>query len=59
MKLLPWVDPDDFNPGYLARSLDLLPQQGDRDPWQNGLAYWVEKESLPMADLDDGSLRYS
>ncbi len=59
MKLLPWVDPDDFNPGYLTRSLNLLPQQGDRDPWQNGLAYWVEKESLPMADLDDGSLRYS
>lgn len=58
MSLLSWVDPNDFNPGYLARSLELLPKQGDRDPWRNGLAYEVEKETLPVVDLDDGALHY-
>ncbi len=30
MTLLPWVDPQNFNPGYLARGMHLLPKQGDR-----------------------------
>jgi hypothetical protein len=58
MELRPWVDPADFNPGYLARGVHLLPRQGDRDPWRNGLSYWVEKETLPRADLDDGTLGF-
>ncbi len=58
MELRPWVDPEDFNPGYLTRSLQLLPRQGDRQPWRHAQNYWVEKEDLPTADLDDGTLRY-
>ncbi len=52
----PWVDPENFNPGYLTRSLHLLPRQGDRDPWRLLHEYSVEKEVLPGADLDDGTL---
>src|SRR5262249_11339584 len=26
MPLLPWIDPDNFNPGYMMRGLDLLPR---------------------------------
>jgi cation diffusion facilitator CzcD-associated flavoprotein CzcO len=59
MALRPWVDPDDFNPGYLARSVHLLPRQGDHDPWRNGLSYEVEKTALPQIDLDDGTLRFA
>jgi cation diffusion facilitator CzcD-associated flavoprotein CzcO len=59
MVLLPWVDPADFNPGYLSRSLDSLPRQGDHDPWRHPSNYYVERETLPVADLDDGSLRYT
>ena len=59
MALLSWVDPQDFNPGYLSRSVHLLPKQGDRDPWRNGLTYSSEKETLPLADFDDGSLHFS
>jgi hypothetical protein len=59
MVLLPWVDSGDFNPGYLARSVQLLPKQGDRDPWRNGLTYSLEKVTLPVADFDDGSLKFS
>jgi len=56
MPLLPWVDPENFNPGYLTRSLHLLPKQGDRDPWRHTQDYWTEKDDLPAADLDDGAL---
>jgi hypothetical protein len=58
MELRPWVDPDNFNPGYLARGLHLLPQQGDRDPWRHTQDYWTEKNELPAADLDDGALTF-
>lgn len=56
MKLLPWVDPEDFNPGYLMRSLHLMPKQGDRTPWHFTQDYWSEKDEFPTADLDDGAL---
>ncbi len=58
MHLSPWVDPENFNPGYLMRGLDLLPKQGDRPPWQHAQDYWTEKDELPVADLDDGALVY-
>jgi cation diffusion facilitator CzcD-associated flavoprotein CzcO len=54
----PWVDPENFNPGYLARSLHLLPKQGDHEPWRLGHEYSKEKEILPVADLDDGTLLF-
>ena len=56
MSLGPWVDPENFNPGYLTRSLHLMPQQGDREPWQLLHDYAEEKAVLPAADLDDGTL---
>jgi cation diffusion facilitator CzcD-associated flavoprotein CzcO len=58
MVLGPWVDPENFNPGYLMRSMHLMPKQGDRDPWLMLHDYAVEKDLLPQADLDDGALRY-
>ena len=56
MSLGPWVDPENFNPGYLTRSLHLMPQQGDREPWRLLHDYDEEKAVLPAADLDDGTL---
>ncbi len=58
MTLSPWVDPENFNPGYLSRGLHLLPKQGDHEPWQHKQLYLVEKDELPTADLEDGSLVY-
>jgi cation diffusion facilitator CzcD-associated flavoprotein CzcO len=55
----PWVDPENFNPGYLTRSLHLMPKQGDRAPWIFTQDYWKEKDEFPNADLDDGALVYS
>jgi cation diffusion facilitator CzcD-associated flavoprotein CzcO len=58
MALQPWVDPQNFNPGYLARGMHQLPRQGDHMPWQHPQDYWTEKDELPRADLDDGALVY-
>jgi hypothetical protein len=35
MKLLPWMDPENFNPGYLMRGMHLLPKRGDKPDWQH------------------------
>ena len=58
MGLKPWVDPENFNPGYLIRGVGLLPRQGSHAPWLHSQDYWIEKEELPVADLDDGTLVY-
>jgi cation diffusion facilitator CzcD-associated flavoprotein CzcO len=56
MELDPWVDPENFNPGYLTRSMHLMPKQGKHDPWRLLHEYAVEREVLPNADLEDGTL---
>jgi cation diffusion facilitator CzcD-associated flavoprotein CzcO len=58
MPLRPWVEPENFSPGYLARGGDRLPKQGDRGPWRHSQDYAFDKDDLPAADLDDGSLKY-
>ena len=59
MPLLPWVDPENFNPGYINRGIHLLPRQGDRQPWLHTQDYWTEKDELPAASLDDSALVYT
>ncbi len=51
MELLPWMDPGNFNPNYLMRSMDLLPRRGAKPEWQHTQDYWVEKEEIPAVDL--------
>ncbi len=58
MPLSPWVDVENFNPGYVMRGVDLLPRQGDRMPWRHTQDYWSDKDDLPAADLEDGALVY-
>jgi monooxygenase len=53
-----WVEPDNFNPGYLTRSMHKMPRQGAEAPWRLEHDYLVEQQSLPAADLDDGTLQY-
>ncbi len=59
MPRLPWIDDNNFNPGYLQRSLHLMPKQGDRAPWIFSQDYWAEKDEFPAADLDDGALVFT
>jgi cation diffusion facilitator CzcD-associated flavoprotein CzcO len=58
MKLLPWIDPENFNPGYLMRGLHLLPKRGDKPEWAHTQDHWLEKDALPAIDLDDAAFRY-
>ena len=58
MKLLPWMDPENFNPGYLMRAMDLLPKRGEKPEWQHSQDYWREKDELPAIDLDGPEFVY-
>ena len=58
-RLLPWIDPENFNPGYLMRGMHLLPKRGDKPEWQHTQDYWREKDELPAIDLDDEAFVYA
>ena len=58
MPILPWIDPENFNPGYIMRNMDLLPKRGDKPEWQHSQDYWTEKDEIPKTDLDDGAFVY-
>ncbi len=58
MELLPWIDTENFNPGYLLRALDLLPMRGDKPEWQHTQDYWNEKDWIPAIDLDGPEFVY-
>lgn len=59
MPLLPWMDSENFNPGYLMRSMHLLPKRGDKPEWQHTQDYWREKGEIPAIDLDGKEFRYA
>jgi cation diffusion facilitator CzcD-associated flavoprotein CzcO len=58
MQLLPWIDTDNFNPGYVLRGMHLLPKRGDKPEWQHTQDYWSEKDQFPAIDLDDAAFVY-
>lgn len=58
MPLLPFIDEENFNPGYLLRGMHLLPKRGDKPEWQHTQDYWRERKELPAIDLDDPAFVY-
>ena len=58
MSLLSWIDPDNFNPGYIMRSMHLLPKRGDKPEWQHNQDYWSEKDQFPAIDFRDAAFVY-
>jgi cation diffusion facilitator CzcD-associated flavoprotein CzcO len=58
MRLLPWIDTENFNPGYVLRGMHLLPKRGDKPEWQHTQDYWNEKDQFPAIDLDDPAFVY-
>ncbi|HEY7576491.1 MAG TPA: NAD(P)/FAD-dependent oxidoreductase [Acetobacteraceae bacterium] len=59
MPLLPWIDTENFNPGYMLRGLHLLPRRGDKPEWQHTQDYWAEKDAFPAINLDDEAFVYA
>lgn len=55
---LPWIDPENFNPGYLMRDIDLMPKRLDRPEWQHTQDYWSEKDRFPEIDVEDRTFAY-
>ena len=58
MELLPWIDPENFNPGYLMRAMSLLPKRGDKPEWQHTQDYWREKDDIPAINLNAPEFLY-
>ncbi|MBK1659318.1 flavin-containing monooxygenase [Paracraurococcus ruber] len=58
MEILPWIDPENFNPGYLMRGMHLLPKRGAKYEWQHTQDYWREKDEFPKIDLDGPEFLY-
>ena len=56
MERRPFCDTENFSSGYIIRSQDILFKQGSGEPWTHMLEYHQERETLPKAGPDDGSL---
>ena len=59
MELSDWIDPENFNPGYLMRAMHLLPKRGNKPEWQHTQDYWTEKDVIPAIDLDGPEFVYT
>jgi len=59
METLPWIDPENFNPSYLTRSMHLLPRRGAKHDWQHTQDYWREKDEIPAIDLRAPEFAYA
>jgi cation diffusion facilitator CzcD-associated flavoprotein CzcO len=52
----PWLD---FSSGYVTRSIDKFPRQGDRAPWKLHQNYALDIMNLRFSSLDDGAMKFS
>ena len=56
MESRPYIS--DFAPGYLQRVEHLFPKQGDREPWTNAQAYFVDRVRFLKDVLEDGVMTF-
>jgi cation diffusion facilitator CzcD-associated flavoprotein CzcO len=59
MPLEPWIDPENFNPGYLMRAMHQMPKRGAKPEWQHTQDYWAESRELPKIDMEAEGLVFS
>jgi len=50
---------DQLTSGYVQRAADLLPRQGDREPWINPQNYGKDKKMFRKSPVDDGVMRFT
>jgi hypothetical protein len=58
MRISEWVDPDNFNPGYLMRAQHLLPKRGDKSEWRHTQDYLSESVDMKAIDYTYEPLQY-
>ncbi|WP_369025941.1 flavin-containing monooxygenase [Qipengyuania sp. RANM35] len=59
MEILPWIESDNFNPGYLNRGIDAMPRRGSKPEWRHNQDYWAEREAFPHIDFNGPEFAYS
>ena len=59
MALSGWIDPSDFNPGYLDRGIAELPRSGEKGEWRHTQDYLADKDDFPAIDLRDAIFSYA
>jgi cation diffusion facilitator CzcD-associated flavoprotein CzcO len=59
LERLPWIDSENFNPGYLMRAMQILPKRLDAPEWQHTQDYWREKDEIPAINLDGPEFAYA
>lgn len=59
MEILPWIESDNFNPGYLMRGIDKMPRRGAKSEWRHNQDYWAERDAFPLIDFDGPEFVYS
>ena len=47
-----------FSSGYVKRSIDAFPKQGDRKPWRLNQNYVLDTMALKHGKVDDGTLQF-
>ena len=57
-KLLPWIDQNIFNPGYMMRNIDTMPRRSNNKDWQYDHDFWNDREFMPNIDLNSDIFRY-
>ncbi|MBA31777.1 MAG: FAD-containing monooxygenase EthA [Chloroflexi bacterium] len=58
MKILSWINDEEFNPGYLSRVLNKMPKSGSNIEWVHNQNYWYEKDIIPNIDLSGEEFIY-
>ena len=58
MTLSPWIEPDNFNPGYIQRGIGQMPRAGSKPEWRHNQDYWREREEIPAIDLGGSEFVY-
>lgn len=56
MQPRPWITA--FTPGYIQRAIDLMPMQGDHEPWINPQNYRADKKMFREGAIEDGALLF-
>ena len=56
--LLPWIDDQNFNPGYLMRDMHLMPKRLGKPEWQHTQDYFAECIRLPAISFDDPAFHF-
>lgn len=56
---LPWIDDQNFNPGYLMRDMHLMPKRLDKPEWQHTQNYFAECIQFPQISFSDSAFHFS